>query len=64
MKRRCLLNVVRWWVDGELAADYPQAKLPDELFSQFRWAPVWGGLGGVKQQEDYFWWDHISISGK
>jgi hypothetical protein len=33
-------------------------------FSAFGWAPIWGGLGDVIEQEMYSFLDHIYISGK
>lgn len=57
-------GVVRWWVDGILAADHPAARLRGQPFSQFHLAPVWGGVGGTKSHDDWFRIDHIRISGR
>jgi uncharacterized protein YjdB len=57
-------GVVRWWVDGVLAADYPNAKLRGNAFSEFHFSPVWGGLGGTKAHNDYLWVDHIYLSAR
>src|SRR5207245_10483117 len=26
--------------------------------------PVWGGIGGTKAENDYFWYDHVYLSGR
>ena len=57
-------GVVRWWVDGVLAANHPAAKLRGQPFSEFHFSPVWGGLGGTKAHDDYLWVDHIYLSGR
>ena len=57
-------GVVRWWVDGVLAANYPNAKLRGNPFSEFHFSPVWGGLGGTKAHNDYLWIDHTYLSGR
>jgi len=55
---------VRWWVDGVLAANYTNAKLRGDMFSEFHFSPVWGGLGGTKARDEYLWVDHIYLSGR
>jgi uncharacterized protein YjdB len=57
-------GVVRWWVDGVLAANYESAKLRGDPFSEFHFSPVWGGLGGTKPKNEYLWVDHIYLSGR
>jgi hypothetical protein len=58
-------GVVRWWIDGTLAADYSTALTRGELYSEFHLDPVWGGnAGGRKQHDDFLRFDHIYLSGR
>jgi len=31
-------------------------------FQELQIAPTWGGVGGTKSQQDYFWFDHVHLS--
>jgi hypothetical protein len=59
-------GLVEWWVDGQLAARYTDAKLRDEAFSQVHIDPVWGGRDPSisKQHDDYERFGHLRISGR
>ncbi len=56
-------GIVRWWLDGQLIGDQTFA-LPSGGFSMFQFSPTWGGGGSVKSETDYFWFDHVRISGR
>jgi hypothetical protein len=56
-------GIVRWWLDGQLIGDQTFA-LPPGGFSMFQFSPTWGGGGTVKTETDYFWFDHVRISGR
>ena len=57
-------GIVRWWLDGQLIGDYSNVSYPTEGLYQYKVAPVWGGVGGPKTETDYFWYDHIHLSGR
>lgn len=57
-------GVVRWWLDGELVGDYRDVLFPTEPLGQFQLSPTWGGVDGVKSQDDFFWYDHVYVSGR
>jgi hypothetical protein len=58
-------GLVEWWVNGQLAARYPNAQLHDEPWSELHMAPVWGGGGGYrKAHEDYFRFGRLRVSGQ
>ena len=59
-------GLIEWWVDGQLAARYTDAKLRDEPFSEVHIDPVWGGVDASisKQHDDYFRYGRIRVSGK
>jgi len=54
---------VTWWMDGTLIGDYTNVPFPSEGLAEYHLAPVWGGTSGVKTETDYYWYDHIHISG-
>ncbi len=60
-------GTLQWWVDGTLIMNYsdvvyiiPGATLG---FQNFKFDPVWGGIGGTKTRNDYMQVDHLFISG-
>jgi hypothetical protein len=56
-------GVTRWWLDGVLQGEYRDLQTPgDAGFTEFQLAPTWGGIGGTKNQTDYYWFDHARIS--
>ena len=56
-------GVVRWWMDGQLIGDYENVVFPNDAFNAYKVAPVWGGVGDVKQETDYYWFDQVHLSG-
>jgi hypothetical protein len=57
-------GIVRWWLDGQLIGDYSDVLYPTEGLYQYKVAPVWGGIGGPKTETDYYWYDHLHLSGR
>jgi len=58
-------GIVRWWMDGQLIGDYRDVVFPSGGFEEYKLSPTWGGMGGIaKQQTDYFWFDHVTISSR
>lgn len=56
-------GVVRWWLDGQLIGDYDNVVFPNDPFNAYKVAPVWGGVGDMKQETDYNWFDQVHLSG-
>lgn len=56
-------STVRFWLDGVLVGDYRDVLLPAGGFTEYKLSPTWGGMGGAKTQDDYFWFDHVNIRG-
>lgn len=60
-------GLIRWWIDGELSADYNDVVLagPDQEvgWQVFAWRPVWGGRGDEVRETMYMWMDDLYISG-
>jgi hypothetical protein len=56
-------GVIKWWMDGNLIGSYSNIAFPSSMvFQEVQIAPTWGGVGGTKTQQDYFWFDHARIS--
>lgn len=57
-------GILRVWIDGSLVINVAGLNTDDYgMFSGVKLAPVFGGVAGaVKNQTDYFWFDHIRIS--
>jgi hypothetical protein len=56
-------GIVRWWMDGTLIGNYTNVTFPGSgCFAEFQFSPTWGGVGDVKSQTDYFWFDDAYIS--
>jgi hypothetical protein len=56
-------GIVRWWMDGTLIGDYTNISFPASgCFAELQLAPTWGGVGDVKTETDYFWFDHVLAS--
>lgn len=57
------------WLDGELVMHHGDVKHLDSDydftrgFFQAEWAPVWGGVGGVRTRDDFMLVDNIYVSG-
>ena len=56
-------GIVQWWLDGQLIGSYNNVSLPPDLFAYYKVAPVWGGVGDVKTELDFFEYDHVHVSG-
>jgi len=56
-------GVCRWWIDGTLVGDYDNLVFPPEGLTAYKIAPVWGGVQDVKNETDYYWIDHVHVSG-
>jgi len=57
-------KTTRWWLDGVLQGNYANVNYPTDPFDEFKFAPTWGGTGGTKSEQDYYWYDHVHISGR
>jgi hypothetical protein len=56
-------GIVRWWMDGTLIGDYTNVTFPASgCLAEFQFSPTWGGVGDVKRETDYFWFDDAYIS--
>jgi len=56
-------GAVKWWLDGVLQGAYTDLQMPDDSgFAEYTIAPTWGGVGGVKGENDCFWYQHAHIS--
>ena len=56
-------GVVKWWMDGQLIGSYTGVPMPTSGFVEYHHDPVWGGCCDTKTANDYYWFDHIHISG-
>jgi len=56
-------GVVKWWLDGQLIGSYTGVPMPSAPLVEHHLTPVWGGVDGVKTETDYYWYDHVRISG-
>jgi Big-like domain-containing protein len=57
-------GIVRWWMDGNLLGDYTDILFPTEALQYYKIAPVWGGVGDIKTELDYYLYDHVYVSGR
>ena len=57
-------GTMKWWLDGVLQGHYTNVNYPPEPFDEFKFAPTWGGTGGTKSEQDYFWYDHVRLSNR
>jgi uncharacterized protein YjdB len=57
-------GVVKWWIDGQLVGDYRDVTFPSGGLEEYKLSPTWGGVEGTKTRTDYFWFDHVVISGR
>jgi hypothetical protein len=55
-------GVLKWWMDGTQIGNYTTVNFQDQAFSELKLNPTWGGIAGVKTQNDYYWFDHVLIS--
>jgi hypothetical protein len=52
---------ILWWMDGRLVGEYHNQRFPNQGLADFRLSAIWGGVGDVKRQTDYYWYDHVHI---
>jgi hypothetical protein len=58
-------GIIRWWIDGALAGDYPQMRFPnDDGFVEYQISPTWGGVGDTKTETDSYRFHRSYISGR
>lgn len=57
-------GICRWWLDGQLIGDYYDVNYPPGALTDYKLAPVWGGVGGTKIETDHYWFDHVHLSGR
>jgi len=59
-------GLVEWWINGQLAARYTDAKLRGANFSEVHIDPVWGGTDSTisKTHDDYQRFGRFYISGR
>ena len=57
-------GICRWWLDGQLIGDYYDVAFPSGPLTEYKLAPVWGGVGGTKAETDFYYFDHIHLSGR
>lgn len=57
-------GIVRWWLDGKLIGDYFNVQFPNGPLSVYKLSAIWGGVGSAKTEVDYYWYDHVHISGR
>ena len=57
-------GICRWWMDGQLIGDYYNLRFPAAPLTEYKLAPVWGGIGDAKQELDYYWYDHVHVSAR
>jgi hypothetical protein len=57
-------GICRWWLDSQLIGDYYNVRFPGEPLTEFKLAPVWGGVGDAKRELDHYWYDHVHLSGR
>jgi hypothetical protein len=59
-------GLVEWWVNGQLAARYTNAKLRASNFSEVHIDPVWGGIDRNlwKTHDDYQRFGLVHVSGR
>ena len=57
-------STVEWWMDNRLQGRYTNINPLDRAINDVQFAPVWGGVGAIKQRgPNYFWFDHVRVSG-
>ena len=55
-------RTMKWWLDGVLQGNHTNVNYPSNAFDEFKIAPTWGGTGSTKNENDFFWYDHVRIS--
>lgn len=54
-------SLIEWWLDNVLQGHDTTSTFPVDAFVEFQFAPVWGGIGDTKTEEDTFSYDHVRI---
>ena len=55
-------GVVKWWLDSNLVGDYEDINFPPGInFTAYKISPTWGGIGGMKEKDDYFWFGGVEV---
>jgi hypothetical protein len=58
-------GISRWWVNGVLNGDFQDIRVAGDHFVEIQFSPTYGGnTGAVKPLTDYFWVDHVHLSGR
>jgi hypothetical protein len=57
-------NAARLWLDGVPLSDHTSVGLVAVPFDLFELSPTWGGIGDTKTETDYYWYDHVHLSGQ
>ncbi|MGH7589959.1 MAG: hypothetical protein ACREL2_00855, partial [Gemmatimonadales bacterium] len=57
-------GIMRWWLDGKLIGDYSNVLFAGGPFADYKVSAIWGGIGGTKTENDFYWYDHVHISGQ
>jgi len=55
-------GIIKFWMDGLLVGEYSDVTFPNVDFVEFQVSPTFGGIGSIKTEHDYFWYDHVHIS--
>ncbi|SRR5712692_2865277 len=58
-------GIIKWWVDGVLVGSYAGCTYSGGGFTLVWVNPIWGGISTIpKQENDYFWFNHIHVSAR
>lgn len=57
-------GIIRWWLDGKLIGDYSNVLFQGGPFADYKVSGIWGGIGGTKTENDFYWYDQVHISGR
>jgi hypothetical protein len=58
-------GVTRWWVNGVLQGDHRDLQMNGSAFIEFQFSPTYGGnVGATKRWDDFYWFDHLRLSGR
>jgi hypothetical protein len=56
-------STIKWWLDGQLIGSYSDVVFPSGGLAEYKISPTWGGVGDLKAETDYYWFDHIVVRG-
>lgn len=54
-------GILRWWIDGQLAANFTNVNYPQYGIVEAKLDATWGENGDVKSDTTYFWFDHVRV---